>query len=44
MHITEIVTALLIGAFIVATIEEGYNYIKYERKNTRQNQEDFTGL
>ena len=29
---TEIVTALLIGAFIVATIEEGYDYWKHRTR------------
>ena len=31
MHITEIATALIIGAFIVATIEETIEYIKTRR-------------
>lgn len=44
MTLLEITILIGIGAFIIATIEEGYNYIKYERKNTRQNQKDFTGL
>ena len=29
---TEIVTALLIGAFIVAAIEEGYDYWKHRTR------------
>lgn len=33
MHITEIAAAILIGALIMATIEEGVEYWRHSRKN-----------